>query len=534
MFPSDALLQLVFANDTDIYFCNGFMQADLNQYLWLKLHEKFKTVRFMYIKDDLLYYRTFGKSHAQELNYDKNTLGKIKNMFSGKDESSIFGDWICEQLTNKKERCVFVFSIIDFCEMFKRKQWKPVLERINKLDQTTGSIVLIAPPDVNTVDKYLTKQSVISTLKTSSFLISDISSLIDYYTHFKKNMKDSCIFLNTFDKERIRTLLVNLVNKGKHDYPGEAFYDNISVLLSRYLCSRFMQLKKKLFSEHFNYVDTLYSELHDQLLDKKIWNGLQLESEKISSVGIEEYIRQNFGEQGLNYKQLYIYPEKNSSVWRCMSLMLYAPADTNNEKIAELILRIYQELDVPNSGILDQRITETLERVLYILENAVHEKDIDTYERSVYALYILSKWVYKADMTEQNVNMIESLKKYLDLSISDFETARQIEEISHFASGSVNSAFKLKKEQYCISIEKVLAKMDEYIPVYISNSMQTSHNDAAELESIVQTMIDLSEQNCADESLEDSAIDTEHEEQQRNIEEDENLDMFLNDIRSHF
>ena len=76
--------------------------------------------------------------------------------------------------------------------------------------------------------------------------------------------------------------------------------------------------------------------------------------------------------------------------------------------------------------------------------------------------------------------------------------------------------------------------MDEYIPVYISNSMQTSHNDAAELESIVQTMIDLSEQNCADESLEDSAIDTEHEEQQRNIEEDENLDMFLNDIRSHF
>ncbi len=50
MFPSDALLQLVFANDTDIYFCNGFMQADLNQYLWLKLPEKFKTVRFMYVK----------------------------------------------------------------------------------------------------------------------------------------------------------------------------------------------------------------------------------------------------------------------------------------------------------------------------------------------------------------------------------------------------------------------------------------------------------------------------------------------------
>lgn len=88
---------------------------------------------------------------------------------------------------DEQKRAVRIrFSIIDFCEMFKRKQWKTVLERINKLDQTTGSIVLIAPPDVNTVDKYLTKQSVISTLKMSSFLISDTSSLIDYYTHFKR------------------------------------------------------------------------------------------------------------------------------------------------------------------------------------------------------------------------------------------------------------------------------------------------------------------------------------------------------------
>ena len=47
-------------------------------------------------------------------------------------------------------------------------------------------------------------------------------------------------------------------------------------------------------------------------------------------------------------------------------------------------------------------------------------------------------------------------------------------------------------------------------------------------------MIDFSEQNCADESLEDSVIGTEYEEQQGKIKEDENLDMFLNDIRSHF
>ena len=47
MFSSKELLHLVFADETDTYYGDDLLKLELNQYLWLKLHESYQTVYFL-------------------------------------------------------------------------------------------------------------------------------------------------------------------------------------------------------------------------------------------------------------------------------------------------------------------------------------------------------------------------------------------------------------------------------------------------------------------------------------------------------
>ena len=145
MFSSNDLVHLVFADETDTYYCGDLLKLDLHQYLWRKLHETYPAVYFLSLSEGALSVKTYGDLKCKAYEPGR----KFWKLMGFESEMGELGKWIHKQLTSKRsEPAAFVCSLEDFCKASKDPDWANALYDIAGERHRAGTFVLTVPVSV--------------------------------------------------------------------------------------------------------------------------------------------------------------------------------------------------------------------------------------------------------------------------------------------------------------------------------------------------------------------------------------------------
>ncbi|MCD7917264.1 MAG: hypothetical protein LUF84_02220, partial [Clostridiales bacterium] len=103
MFSSSELIHFVFANDDDDYYCGGLLRLDLNQYLWMKLHEEhYHTVYFLSRTDaNIFSIKTCGDKKSSSFTVKQSIWSWVLGTETEEEQQE---NWLCRQLEGGTDR----------------------------------------------------------------------------------------------------------------------------------------------------------------------------------------------------------------------------------------------------------------------------------------------------------------------------------------------------------------------------------------------------------------------------------------------
>lgn len=491
MFSTDSFIQLVFANEGDTYYCDSLLKLNLNQYLWLSLHEKYQVVYFLSASDGQLYVRDFGDKDAKKFAYNQGVLKK----FTGKGNANQFCRWLKEQLVAKTKRCAVVCAMDDLCAVFEAEAWKKAFGELRELEKATGTFVMVAPPIVERSRALLLDSDIFELLGDRVIVNARKGIIRNYYASLKSNKGESCVFLNLFTKDRIRTLLDHVLFESGRVYPGDDLLGAMAEYLTQYLNNRALQLTEHLFGKHFDTVNVLYCELFDQLMKDSVWKELELIGSTIlSDGGIASYMAERSIDCVEEYPTVRISYEKGSYAWKCMTLhpaIMRNREDDFGEPAQDTQLAIYRELCRPQNRTANAEIAKAIETLLMRLHNAQQDGDNGTYKRVLYSIHFCVKCLYTPPDSQESVGkIINLLDGYTILSSEVYQTKRSVLELDgksqYGLPEAVANQLKAKKQMK----ETLLAKYDSIIPVSIATGIQYDSVGTQQMQETVEGIFD--------------------------------------------
>ena len=266
MFTPTALIQFVFTNETDDIFWDSLFRADINKYLFFRLHDKFEITYFVDLRDDKPVVISYGESNAKQY---KNPLFKSVNRY--------FAEWLLEQLERKNHPCAVVFRLESFCSLLEgeKKTLKKIAESYQNND-CKGSIILIASNNADKNSDYLFSSPVFEYLNEKSVLkLSSQKNVENIYLSLKSSKQEACVFLNNYTRERMTDLVSYVALEYKNRYLGKEKLRLMSNYLTRYLNRPDMRMREhKLFKGDFPLLCPTYKEIYEQLQNENIWTEL--------------------------------------------------------------------------------------------------------------------------------------------------------------------------------------------------------------------------------------------------------------------
>lgn len=537
MFSSDSLIQLAFANEGDTYYCDSLLKLNLNQYLWLNLHEKYDIVYFLSAKDEQLYVDDYGDKDAKKFNYDQSFFQKL---WGKGNHAKTFCGWMKEQLTAKNKKCAFVCAIDEFCDVFESDPWKKALTDIANIEKGKGTIILTVPPVIEKSREFLLYSQVFDTLRDPILMSARNGIIQNYYASLKKDKAESCVFLNAFTKERIHAMLLCVVFEEASDrYVSDADLELMSEYLAQYLNNKRLQWTDHLFEKHFNLVNPLYCEIYDQLKHESVWKRLMRIAAAIREAGS---IRQYMAEKRIDFTDeemaaVRISYEKGTSVWKCMALCpdeKNIPEDDWGQNTADMLLEIHHELSMPRNSRENPCVTEAMDSLLLKLNNARSNGDGGTYKRTLYSIHFCVQCIYASDESEEAVRkIIGLLEDYTELSMEVYRARKHVGGISKSQFSVAETVVnKLKAEK--TAQETLLRKLDGIIPASIATSIQHSYTSSLKIQDTVSELFDELEQKLNEpaEYETEPIVEPEPEPAAANTtpaeeKEDEEMDIFL-------
>ncbi|MGN0299057.1 MAG: hypothetical protein ACI4C1_07765 [Lachnospiraceae bacterium] len=302
MFSSEYFLHFVFANSTDMYYLDSLIQLDLKSYLWYKLKKNRLGYEHIY----------FVSGSASEItlevldqdSYDwyekKNDHWRKKfiDFFMGAEETFVIKGRtsirierdqekeFCTRIlklmeeSTEKEKSAFVFQLSTFSFLFESN--KKLLERLialNDKDNRGSIVVLLASISAGESKDYLLNPNGIFFYKDerNQSLCEDLRAIaamkqVDLYHQMAKQMKERVIFLNSFSRGQIETLVTSVLM----EYPErigsvQEMEDWIDYLYAWYHSKSFQeQCEWNLEVNQKRY----YCELVERLKNQQIWNRL--------------------------------------------------------------------------------------------------------------------------------------------------------------------------------------------------------------------------------------------------------------------
>ncbi len=429
MFSSKELLHLVFADETDTYYGDDLLKLELNQYLWLKLHESYQTVYFLGAAGKTFTIKTYGDVKGRDFAPARG-IAKIRSFLKGADKQTDAdmaeqGDFLLQQLKLKRsEAAAFVCPLEDFCEVLAQPGWGSVLENIASCRGRTGIFVLKVSPVVEKSRDYLLHSPVFSMLRDTG--ITDVrgGAVRPLYPSIWNNKGEACVFLNTFSRERIESILLHVM-LDQDRFLDEADRRAAAVYLTKQLQG---PLEKDGTSDagaflrgFFLSCGLQFRELYECLKDERVWEEVLSRCRKAEAEGRTK------GEGNLASLHLgsvpsgLIYRDKSCFAGRCLAHRLSEksrqPA-AGEEREEDILLSVQRELMQPKNRDENVRILAKAETFLGQLP-AVSPDDAHTGGRILQALRFCVNGLYAQENSDEEKKILEISEKLIrDVEIS--------------------------------------------------------------------------------------------------------------------
>lgn len=500
MFSSNDLIQLVFANENDIYYDSSLLKPDLDQYLWFKLHkQQYSTVYFLSPENGGSI-KTFGD--VSRKSFDESADGGFKKLFSGKKNHDALGSWMLRQLNLKQsESAAFVCALSDFCDIFKDPIHKPALSAMASSDKRTGIIVLTLPANVDKSAKLLLESPVFDYLNETA--ITDVrgGDLRDMFTAiFKaKHERDSCCFVNEFTKGAALGVLTNVVIEDMSDCPSRAELECAAEYLAQYVNNPALHRIDRVLRSCRP--DMPRREVYLQLRNDEVRRKL---FEKAGAVrrhgGLLAYMKYLACEPvDLNAAALHITRDPDSCAGRCLAHRPPKNADSvavQGEPASNILSGIRNEAMQPKNRPENEKMAREAKEFLREAETEAEKGDLETYRWAIYSVRLCMQWLYVApDESEGSeessiLSIIKNLHNLLSLSSNYYTIRRNLSySEAHMGYGKMSAVTMQQTKSMVHSYEKKLELLQDLVPAKIMK-LSTQGISLKEMKDLAQSLSD--------------------------------------------
>lgn len=430
MFPSKQLISYVFADPADEYRGGDLLSLNLKQYLWKSLHQQYKTVYFLRSSN--------GCSFRVDTFHEQNATRPGSPMFWQSHED-VFGKWLVNQL---RQGAAFVCPMDEFCQVFSRPVWMPVLKEIAKESRRTGIFVLTASPYAEDSRKYLLDSPVFKLLQEHT-VINNRGCNQSVYNAIRAEKPEHLCFLNAFTPERISDLLLNICAGD----PDRYLNTEKRLALAGDLAAR-LQSGQYIPGQQGSALPARYQSyrwLYEQLCTQSGWDRLTAPDRVLLTYP--------------NSPELPILHGPSSCVGKCLTLQLPAwvldKRDSGGKSPVDVLREIHELVDTPGNSPENTELANAAFSFMKQLQE-LDTDDIDTCVLLLDALRFCIKWlhIHREDSKYDEVaRILNGLKVSTADSAACFRGNRELSarEADSFATGQewlalVNSRKKLNEK----------------------------------------------------------------------------------------
>ena len=423
MFSATEPISFVFANEHDVYYGPDLLKRNLNQQLWTMLHHTYKAVYFLTASEGTFEVRTFGDVAASP--YQEEQVGmaaKLWKILMEETERDRFEKWILRQLCRPSgDGVAFVCSLEDFCQVMSQEEWQPALEQIGKETRRTGIFVLTAPATVERSRELLLHSPVFEWLGAKE--VTDLRSggLRELYGSIKHRKWDTCLFLNAFTSEQMRSMLIHILMEHPERCMDLQTLTELSEYLTAYLCDPSAQREMPLAELGVPMSYLSYRELYELLQTESVWNRLMEQQNSCQLRPVKN-----------TCMDAPILWDRNSYAGHCMMIKLPHWISQNHQardQAMQTLKRIWREISVPKNRMENPQLAEAVDGFITQLDT-VSYNDLDTYQQILSALEFCVRWVYTQPEDPKMKRIGEILEKFhssIHLSQQCFHMSQNLE-----------------------------------------------------------------------------------------------------------
>lgn len=485
LFSANDLIHLVFANETDTYYCDNLLKLNLHQYLWFKLHEKYSSVYFMILSENTFSIKTYGdlKCKAYE------PAHKFWKWMGLESEMGELGKWIHKQLTSQRnESAAFVCSMEDFCAASEYPDWAVTLESIARERNRTGILVLTVPVSVERSKHLFLHSPAFEHLQEKAILDLRSDTLQDLYGSIKRDKGESCVFLNTFSRDRVYAILLHIALEQKGRFLAPEDMETAAGYLARYLASMELQREYPLFKVQIPSPYMQFRNLYDQLKDEDVWERL------MDRCLNEKNPADDPAGNTASAMEFHIMRDRSCYAGKCMMLQIpngIKQLDTEAERASDLLLAIQYELMRPKNWDENKMLSDAAEGFLKKL-SAISPNDLNTYKRALEAVHFCVTWMYIREQSEEEARareIVEFLEGYVNTSDLCCRLRRDVELRKRKGGSGTLTDMSLQQAQSRLAVlEMALQKSQDLVSASIINLSMASLSDhiAEQMEELKQ------------------------------------------------
>lgn len=395
MFSSRELVSFVFANPNEIYYGADLLKLNLNQFLWKELHKTYKTVYFLTPGETLFDIRTYG---------DKDCNAYKSRGWMGGSESSQLKKWMQKRLRDDKNPAVFVSTMQNFCDIFSQEE--KFLKEIAGTANRTGGFVLTASTMEEATKTLLLESPVFQWLNEQAVISVRCAQERKLFHHIREGKPKSCYFLDRFQEERIRNLLIHLAMAKPRRQQNLQVLENMARWLTKYLCDPSMQEEQRLFDGEEPICYMLYKEIFAQLANDSVWKRLK------------EYSTEYNGDAlTVSPESFRVLPGYTCYAGRCLRISLprWLRVTEDAQTAGEILSRIRQAVSSPKNRKENPQIVSHTEGFLKQLDD-VSANDTETYTFLLQALEFCVEWVYNEEDDPLNEDVMKVISWWQQLT----------------------------------------------------------------------------------------------------------------------
>lgn len=411
MFSSDELLHFVFANENDTYYSNGPLALNLEQLLWLKLHEQhYGCVYFLRFSEDGCSVASFGDRMGQPF-----TETPVKRRLFGQKPSSAIQDWLLKQLwAGGQRRAAVVCSMHDLCACCADAQWQSFFKRLNTPGRQ-GILVLTAPLEAELSRDALLSSPVFDALHDTPVAGLRRARLCPLYSTLKEYAPERMQFLNIPTRQRLSRLLGRLMLESPARMEAQPQRETMAAILQQWLTNAPLRAARPQLVRFLPQPGASWRTLHDALAKKPSWDALTQAAEEVQHQGGLEAWLKALGCTPVPEQPdaVGIRRQPDSVAGRCLRLRLPANPPGHEEEFAAaaaLLQKIKHELREPKNRPENDNLSRAMDRFLSDLLVDASSGDGGTVYRLLYAVDFCVHWLHVVPGSRNEAMILELLR----------------------------------------------------------------------------------------------------------------------------